>query len=311
MDKLSSSISIRQQKALELLQELDADSVDLVLTDPPYNVDLDYDEYEDDLSYDDYWNWMQEIFSEAERVLKDSGALAIVTPHNQLRDWFALFDELNLEEVPGSPIIWYRPNHVGYKNRGYSHSVYPIHVLEAEEHEMLNPPKQADVTSFNHVEAVGPQSGFSGLQKKVHPAQQPVKAYEKFVLKHCPEDGVVVDPFLGSGTSAVVCKKWGRNFIGSEISEEYIEKARERELAKPPKRSCLLRRYFLMNNMGQLLVEQSFMGELAGSIPAWRLAPSIRVGMAPTLLFSYSKPLTRGSNIGPTLLELECWNPHV
>jgi len=221
-------VDFRRAEALDFLRGLEDSSVDLLLTDPPYNVELEYDEYSDDLAPEEYWSWMEEIFQEVERVLKPSGCAAVVTPHNRLRKWLSLVDDSGLRELNGSPVIWHRPNHVGFQSRGYNHTTYPIHVLAGEEHEVLNPPKSSGVTTFNFVKATGPQSDFNGVQEKVHPAQQPVRVYEKFVLKNCPSGGLVVDPFLGSGTSAMAAKKWGRNFKGCDISREYIEKARER-----------------------------------------------------------------------------------
>ena len=54
-----------------------------------------------------------------------------------------------------------------------------------------------------------------------HPTQKPEKLLAKLILASCPKDGLVLDPFLGSGTSSVTAKKLGRNFIGIEMNEEY------------------------------------------------------------------------------------------
>jgi len=54
-----------------------------------------------------------------------------------------------------------------------------------------------------------------------HPTQKPEKLIAKLILASCPENGVVLDPFLGSGTTSVVAKKLGRNYAGIEINEEY------------------------------------------------------------------------------------------
>lgn len=205
--------------------------MDLVLTDPPYNVGLDYDEYEDSMDEQDYWNWMAELLEASYRVLKDDGAMAVVTPMTQLRDWTQTIDESQFVEVNGSPVIWYRPNLVGFQARGFNHSTYPIWVLEKEDgaHEMQSGgeiPRCAQVNTMNFVEAVSPQSNFAGGRQ--HPAQQPVKVYEKFVLKCSPVGGIVVDPFVGSGTAGVAAKKWRREFIGCDVSEQYVATARQR-----------------------------------------------------------------------------------
>lgn len=66
-----------------------------------------------------------------------------------------------------------------------------------------------------------------------HPTQKPEKLIAKLILASCPADGVVFDPFLGSGTSSVVAKKLGRNYVGIEMNEEYVAWANKRlELAE-------------------------------------------------------------------------------
>jgi site-specific DNA-methyltransferase (adenine-specific) len=63
-----------------------------------------------------------------------------------------------------------------------------------------------------------------------HPTQKPEKLIAKLILASCPENGTVLDPFLGSGTTSVVAKKLGRKYIGIEINEEYCCWAEKRLL---------------------------------------------------------------------------------
>jgi site-specific DNA-methyltransferase (adenine-specific) len=63
-----------------------------------------------------------------------------------------------------------------------------------------------------------------------HPAQKPEKLIAKLILASCPENGVVLDPFLGSGTTSVVAKKLNRKYVGIEINEEYCCWAEKRLL---------------------------------------------------------------------------------
>lgn len=217
-------IDIRRQKASKMLQSLESNSVDLVLTDPPYNVNLDYDEYEDNLEEEEYWEWLKQVLEECYRVIKEDGAVCIVTPITQQRKWLNfIHEELSLDYLDTH--IWCRSNLLGFKARGFNHATYPVYILEKEKHEIRNPDYN-DFNSMNYMEVPSPQTNFS--QGRVHPAQQPVKLYDKFVVKSSPENGLVVDPFLGSGTAAVAAKKWSREFIGCDISEEYVEKAKKR-----------------------------------------------------------------------------------
>jgi len=219
-----SRVDIRQEKALEMLQSLENNSVDLVLTDPPYNVDLDYDQYEDDMEEAEYWEWLEDILEECYRVIKEDGAVCIVTPIKQQRKWLNfIHDKLSLQHLDTH--IWCRSNLLGFKARGYNYATYPVYILEKDRHEVRNPDYNS-FNSMNYMEVPSPQTNFS--QGRTHPAQQPLELYEKFVVKSSPENGLVVDPFLGSGTAAAAAKKYGRDFIGCDISEKYVEDAKDR-----------------------------------------------------------------------------------
>ena len=61
-----------------------------------------------------------------------------------------------------------------------------------------------------------------------HYAKFPESMVEFLILAGCPPDGIVLDPFMGSGTTAIVSKKLGRNYIGIELNEEYIKMAKEK-----------------------------------------------------------------------------------
>ncbi|MCP5062600.1 MAG: site-specific DNA-methyltransferase, partial [Ignavibacteriae bacterium] len=63
-----------------------------------------------------------------------------------------------------------------------------------------------------------------------HPTQKPEKLIAKFILASCPEEGIIFDPFLGSGTTSVVAKKLGRHYFGIEMNEEYAMWAEKRLL---------------------------------------------------------------------------------
>ena len=66
------------------------------------------------------------------------------------------------------------------------------------------------------------------LERTGHPAQYPEKLVERIVLAGTAEGDVVLDPFMGSGTTAVVAKKLNRHYIGYEIVQEYIDMAEQR-----------------------------------------------------------------------------------
>jgi site-specific DNA-methyltransferase (adenine-specific) len=66
------------------------------------------------------------------------------------------------------------------------------------------------------------------IELKQHPTQKPLDVIRKLIIHHSKEHDLICDPFMGSGTTAVACKQLNRNFIGFEISQEYVNIANER-----------------------------------------------------------------------------------
>ena len=65
-------------------------------------------------------------------------------------------------------------------------------------------------------------------QKRIHPAEKPVELLERFVRVSCPEDGLIFDPFMGSGSTGIACLNNGRSFLGVEKDDSYFELASRR-----------------------------------------------------------------------------------
>ena len=68
----------------------------------------------------------------------------------------------------------------------------------------------------------------TNCSKGVHPAQKPVELLERFIRVSSAENDIVLDPFMGSGSSGVACKRLNRNFIGIELDKNYFDVAKER-----------------------------------------------------------------------------------
>ena len=231
---------------LEIMKEMPDKSVNLVITSPPYNCGIDYDVYKDNLEYFDYLeftkNWLLEVF----RVLKDTGRIALNIPY-----------ELNLHERGGRICLmsdyWQVMKQIGFKWAGLVDliEIQPQRVkytawgsyLSASAPYIYNPKEcviiaykngwkkgngKSDLTKEDFIEYV------SGMWKYRAETQEltranfsldiPIKAIK--ILSFI--DDIILDPFLGSGTTAVAAKQLKRNFIGIEISEKYCKIANER-----------------------------------------------------------------------------------
>lgn len=219
------------------LKKIPNSSVDLVVTSPPYNLKnssgngmstktktskwanaalrFGYSDHSDCMPHDKYVEWQRECLSEMMRILKDTGA--IFYNHKWRVQNGLLQDRQDI--VSGFPvrqiIIWKRKGGINF-NKGYFLPTYEVIYLIAKKNFVLAPKANAhgDVWEFTQ-ELANP-----------HPAAFPLKLIERIVSSTLAQ--IVVDPFMGSGTTAIACLKHGRDFIGIDSSEEYCLAALKR-----------------------------------------------------------------------------------
>lgn len=220
---------------LEGLRNIADNSVDVVVTSPPYNkgglhkgsahknsiwkASIDYDTYTDDMEEADYCNWQVEILNEIYRVLKPGGSLFYnhkVRRHNNTAYFptFAMQSNLTFYQL----IVW---------DRGCAHDMNREYLYPTTELIFWlvkgKPKTYKNNCHFqNEVWKIQPSDA------KLHPASFPEELAENCILLTSEEGDVVLDPFMGSGTTAVCAKKTKRNFIGFEISENYCNIANQR-----------------------------------------------------------------------------------
>lgn len=227
---------IYQRDCIEGMRMLPDKSIDLVVTSPPYNLKNStgngmkdgrggkwsnaklingYEGYDDNLPHDVYVDWQRNCLTEMMRVLKDDGA--IFYNHKWRVQKGVLQDRADI--VSGFPvrqiIIWKRKGGINF-NRGYFLPTYEVVYLIAKPKFKLAP--KANV--------LGDVWEISQERNNPHPAPFPVELAERIIT--ATESETVLDPFMGSGTTALAALKNNRNYIGFELSEEYIEIANER-----------------------------------------------------------------------------------
>lgn len=192
-------------KGLKLLKE---NSVDLIVTDPPYNIGVDYGKFKD--KQKDYIKWCVKWLNECARVLKENGSLYTINyPRTNSRILIA-FNKL----IHRNWIVWHYPTNIGHSKKNFTPSQRVIlfytkgnkFKFNLEEGEVIQ-----DLLHFNLVKNTSKEkvSGF--------PNQIPEKLISLLIELSSNKNDLVVDPFMGSGTVAAVCKKLNRNFIGFEI----------------------------------------------------------------------------------------------
>lgn len=207
--------------------ELENSSVDLIITSPPYNLGIDYGVYKDNESYKDYLefsrNWLIKCFE----LLKDNGRICINVPidtgKGEKRSLYA--DITLLAKRAGfrykGTIIWNKQSVRNKYSMAFSKAVEVIIVLYKGEWK----PVKAEFREW--VNNIWQFSGES--QKKLgHPAAFPVEIPRRLIQMFSTEEDLILDPFMGSGTTLVVCKMLEREGVGVEINEKYCEVAKKR-----------------------------------------------------------------------------------
>ena len=221
---------------MEVLKQMPASTVDLVVTSPPYNLKNStgngmkdgrggkwagaklmqgYAAHDDCMPHDKYVEWQRKCLSEMMRVLSDDGA--IFYNHKWRVQGGLLQDRHDI--VSGFPvrqiIIWRRKGGFNF-NRGYFLPTYEVVYLIAKPRFTLAPKANSHGDIWEFMQDMN----------NPHPAPFPEALIERIVTSTSAK--IVLDPFVGSGTAAVVAKKYGRDYIGIDVAEEYCEMARKR-----------------------------------------------------------------------------------
>lgn len=241
----------------ENMTEIETGTVDLVVTSPPYNIDIQYGnktakgkvleskgiKYRDNMKEEDYRRMLASVFSECKRVLKDTGSIwiniknrvvgGVVLPPFWIQDFF---DDLYLKNL----IIWnfdwggstsrrFAPRYefVFWFVKNKDHYTFNLDDVKVP---ALNYRPDRYKSQWKNPTDVWRISMVSGNfeERTSHPAQYPEELVERILLAGTNKGDVVLDPFMGSGTSAVVAKKLGRHYLGYETVKEYCDIARER-----------------------------------------------------------------------------------
>ena len=258
----------------EVMKEMPANSIDLMVTSPPYGVGIAYDSFDDDINFDDYKEFSKEWLTEAFRVLKPDGRLALNIPYEINRQekggrifmvaelWnilasigYKFYGVVDLEESsphrskttawgswmsPSSPYI-YNPKEcvlLCYKQLSKKQTKgTPQWKSWVEQVEDKNNPElfvnkkmyeKSDKDDFISL-VYGQWNYFADTRqqtKATFSMDIPVRAMKILSYK----EDIVMDPFMGSGTSAVAAEFVGRNWVGIELSPNYTEVANKRLL---------------------------------------------------------------------------------
>ena len=242
--------SILHGDSLELLKQIPDKSIDLVFADPPYNLQLkdtlyrpdqttveavtnDWDKFD---TYQAYDNFSLLWLKESKRVLRDGGALWVIgSYHNILRLGTSI---QNLGYWILNDIIWHKTNPMpNFRGTRFTNAHETLlwctttrkakYTFNYQNLKELNEGKQ--MRSDWHIPiCAGKERLRESNNQRSHPTQKPEALLYRILVSSTNKGDTVLDPFLGSGTTAVMAKKLQRNFIGFEQDKEYIKLAKKR-----------------------------------------------------------------------------------
>jgi len=232
-------------KSSENMEELVDNCVSLTVTSPPYNIGKDSDL---DLNDEEYWKMINKVFSETYRVTNSGGRLVVNVanlgrkPYIPFSKYFTdVLTEIGF--IMRGEIIWQKSKgaNANFAWGSWLSASNPVirdiheYCLVFSKDSMKNSKggistieKNEFMESTLSIWNINPEKA-----KKIgHPAPFPVELPKRFINLYSFKDDLVLDPFIGSGTTAVASKILQRNYVGYEINKDYIEIADKRLLAE-------------------------------------------------------------------------------
>lgn len=232
---------IRNMDALRYLQSLPSDFVDLVFADPPYNLGYRYDAHKDNMPEWEYYRWSFSWLDECRRVLKPTGSLFVLNiPYHAI----SLAAHLKQSMVFQHWIAWKAGS------RGSNKAVMPEHYallwFTKTEQFTANETRRkhdrcrscgemaADYGGKKHlIHPYGPMVSdvwtdigrSKHKQRGQHPCKLPPRLVSRVIALASNPGDIVLDPFMGTGTTAIEARRTGRRWTGCEISQTYIDMA--------------------------------------------------------------------------------------
>ena len=236
--------------SLKIMKTIPSKSVDLIFADPPYNLQLkdtlyrpdqttveavtqDWDKFN---TYKEYDNFTEQWLKESKRILKKGGALWVIgSYHNILRVGTSIqnhgFWILN-------DIIWHKTNPMpNFRGTRFTNAHETLlwcttsreakYTFNYQNLKELNDGKQMRSDWYIPI-CSGKERLRENNNQRSHPTQKPEALMYRIILSSTNKGDIILDPFLGSGTTAVVAKRLQRNFIGIEQDKEYISLAKKR-----------------------------------------------------------------------------------
>lgn len=227
---------------LDCLRE---ETIDLIVTSPPYNVDIQYGTHNDKMTYEEYLNFTKEWLTKCYNLLKNDGRFCLNIPldKNKGGQQSVCADITTIAKEVGfkyhSTIIWNEQNISrrtawgSWLSASAPYVIAPVEVillLYKGSWKKTSGSRKSDLTKKEFMEWTNGVWNFSGASKKRigHPAPFPIELPRRCIKLFSFVGDTVLDPFLGSGSTLVAAILTGRKGIGIDIDRNYCEMAKQR-----------------------------------------------------------------------------------
>ena len=238
---------------LRELKKIKSQSIDMVFCDPPYNLQLSktllrpdlskvsgvndkWDKFKSFSEYDDFTkNWLSEV----KRILKPDASLWVIGSYHNIFRIGYLLQNLNFWIL--NDIIWRKTNPMpNFKGTRFTNAHETLiwasnnknskYTFNYQTMKKLNNNKQMRSDDWLINICSGRERLKDHNNKKLHNTQKPEELLFRVIISSTNPGDIVLDPFFGTGTTGVICKKLGRKFIGIENNPTYIKEAKKRIL---------------------------------------------------------------------------------
>ena len=225
--------------AIDIMRKIPDDSIDMTFADPPFNLNKKYGNYKDKKASEEYIKWCNQWLTEMVRITKSTGSILVhnipkwlIYHANHLNKiaffkhwiaWDSMSIPLGKTLLPAHyGILFYTKNQKGFKfhelrspHKKCSHCNKMIKDYGGKK-EQINPLGTLLSDVWSDIHRIRHRN-----RRDEHPCQLPEPLLERLVLMTTDEKDIVLDPFIGAGTTALASKRLGRNFIGIDIDPKY------------------------------------------------------------------------------------------
>lgn len=249
--------TIYEGDCLEILnKKINKDSIDLIFADPPYNLSGNalkwkgnktggdwymVNEYWDKMTAPEYMQFTKKWIKGCHRVLKGTGSIYIACSYHNIAEIIIVLKQCNFKI--NNIITWYKTNAMpnmtkrvfthstefvvwAVKGSGWTFNYKTIKEINPEKQKNGKTKQMRDLWEMPLVQGKERVRGRDG--KALHPTQKPEEMLKRIILAGSNENDTILDPFLGSGTTAVVAQRYDRKWIGIEKEKKYIGIAKKR-----------------------------------------------------------------------------------